>query len=640
MTGGATRIMSPNVKDEDESKAAVPPSVPPVKSAFSTKVLASLFFSQMIAITCIVGGIYLAATEHGTSYLAPVRGLFPIIAASSSPHRVSAISLPFTIIVALATNLIGIVYTIAQRSAFLRNDHKGGICLKYNTFSKFGMNGFGAARFSATIGMFACVSISYTSASLIIVRFNVDRSGDGSGDIVYQPWLTAPPVIALGISLLIQGVIAFWGVHKCGSKVIDCTGPLATTRYLIDNHYVVPTRDRCMVDLKGTLDDPTTTPLPRKLSKRQPSAWSSYPYMKNTVKGMWWAVPFYAIWGGIAYYLAVHVGAWHAFWKFVLSPGGFAHSQTNGTALTFAETSWALSPNVATQAFSMVFSEGLSAQGSQTGYLPLGNWFGVFFVSFILQSFLTGMLMSVEMAINVTRDESDWRAATGRGGADVEDRIVHAINNWRSLFMLAAKPLLPWKMVVPGGEDYTSLQLTVSVNCPQTWYLAIAITCIACITTIITMYEPRGPQPAAYGHIQTLANLIDEWPDRRSPGVLYWGQKDSESGGVLSHRHAGTRGGLAIPSSISRPSALLLSDVPWPSNAPPPSALDAPPPSDATVSDAPPSALGTPPFSESPLPAPDAPPPFDTPSTLDAPASPCAPLPPRVSTAASEELWY
>ncbi|KAF7967882.1 hypothetical protein HWV62_32822 [Athelia sp. TMB] len=629
--------MDPNVEDEDELKAEAPPSVSPVKSGFSTKVLAGLFFSQIIAITCIVGGIYLAVTEH----------------ASSSPHRVSAISLPFTIIVALATDLIGIVYTIAQRSAFLRQDHKGDLSLKYNTFFKWGMNGFGAARFSATIGMFACVSISYTSASLIIVRFNVDRSGDGSGDIVYQPWLTAPPVIALGISLLIQGVIAFWGVLKCGSEVMDCTGPLATTRYLIDNHYVIPTRDRCMVDLKGTLDDPTTTPLPRKLSKRQPSAWSSYPYMKHTVKRMWWSVPIYAIWGGIAYYLAVHVGAWHAFWKFVLSPGGFAHSQTNGTALTFAETSWALSPNVATQAFSMVFSEGLSAQDSQTGYLPLGNWVGVFFVSFILQSFLTNMLMSVEMAINVTRDESDWRAATGRGGADVEDRIIHAINNWRSLFMLAVKPLLhwifglslnivgkAWKMVVPGGEDYTSLQLTVTVNCPQTWYLAIAITCIACITTIITMYEPRGPQPAAYGHIQTLANLIDEWPDRRSPGVLYWGQKDSESGGVLCHRHAGTRGGLAIPSSTPRPSALLPSDVPWPSNAPLPSALDAPPPSDATVSDAPPSGLDTPPFSESPLPAPDAPPHFDTPSTPGAPASPCAPLPPRILTAASEELWY
>lgn len=48
--------------------------------------------------------------------------------------------------------------------------------------------------------------------------------------------------------------------------------------------------------------------------------------------------------------------------------------------------------------------------------------------------------------------------------------------------------------------------------------------------TAVVLYQPKGPQPAAYGHVQTLANLIDEW----SP-TMWWGHKD----GGYPYRHAG-----------------------------------------------------------------------------------------------------
>lgn len=38
--------------------------------------------------------------------------------------------------------------------------------------------------------------------------------------------------------------------------------------------------------------------------------------------------------------------------------------------------------------------------------------------------------------------------------------------------------------------------------------------------TVVVLRQPKGPQPAAYGHVQTLANLIDEW----SP-TMWWGHK-------------------------------------------------------------------------------------------------------------------
>lgn len=45
--------------------------------------------------------------------------------------------------------------------------------------------------------------------------------------------------------------------------------------------------------------------------------------------------------------------------------------------------------------------------------------------------------------------------------------------------------------------------------------------------------RPKGPQPATYGHIQTLADLIDDWSE-----TIYWGDKGVISG--LDIRHAGT----------------------------------------------------------------------------------------------------
>ncbi|KAJ8594486.1 hypothetical protein M405DRAFT_808898, partial [Rhizopogon salebrosus TDB-379] len=53
----------------------------------------------------------------------------------------------------------------------------------------------------------------------------------------------------------------------------------------------------------------------------------------------------------------------------------------------------------------------------------------------------------------------------------------------------------------------------------------------ACFCTVVALSRPRGPQPAAYGHLQTLANLVDEW----SP-VMWWGHKEDE----IPYCHAGT----------------------------------------------------------------------------------------------------
>jgi hypothetical protein len=80
--------------------------------------------------------------------------------------------------------------------------------------------------------------------------------------------------------------------------------------------------------------------------------------------------------------------------------------------------------------------------------------------------------------------------------------------------------------------------------------LAGAVFAFAIFATMLTRWSPKGPQPAAYGHIQTLADLIDDW--YVGEGVkMWWGDKGFWKGSV---RHAGLsdrRGALGDIQMIS-----------------------------------------------------------------------------------------
>jgi hypothetical protein len=64
----------------------------------------------------------------------------------------------------------------------------------------------------------------------------------------------------------------------------------------------------------------------------------------------------------------------------------------------------------------------------------------------------------------------------------------------------------------------------------QIFNLFIVLFLFACFFTLVARRQRRGPQPAAYGHLQTLANLVDEWAP-----VMWWGHKEDG----IPYCHAG-----------------------------------------------------------------------------------------------------
>lgn len=64
----------------------------------------------------------------------------------------------------------------------------------------------------------------------------------------------------------------------------------------------------------------------------------------------------------------------------------------------------------------------------------------------------------------------------------------------------------------------------------------IFITALAIFATHLLERKPKGPQPAAWGHFQTLTDLIDD-RGLNPAGKLWWGNKGFLDDGI---RHAGT----------------------------------------------------------------------------------------------------
>jgi hypothetical protein len=76
----------------------------------------------------------------------------------------------------------------------------------------------------------------------------------------------------------------------------------------------------------------------------------------------------------------------------------------------------------------------------------------------------------------------------------------------------------------------------IFLRTPQLLYLAIGSVLLATLVIVVALQRPKGNQPATYGHLQTLVDLVDDW---HLP--MFWGDKGLAGVPYASDtRHAGT----------------------------------------------------------------------------------------------------
>ncbi|KAF2279438.1 uncharacterized protein EI97DRAFT_347228, partial [Westerdykella ornata] len=130
--------------------------------------------------------------------------------------------------------------------------------------------------------------------------------------------------------------------------------------------------------------------------------------------------------------------------------------------------------------------------------------------------------------------ESVWRQTSRQRGLKRDTNAVwRALSSWQTVFLLVAKPVVHW---LYGLAVSTWFNVGIRISLVQIVYLMVSVLALAVFTTYLANRKPHGPQPCNYGHIQTIVNLVDQWPPLDSP--MHWGH----SGSVNGIAHAGTSG--------------------------------------------------------------------------------------------------
>ncbi|KAG8994525.1 hypothetical protein FRB94_009822 [Tulasnella sp. JGI-2019a] len=343
----------------------------------------------------------------------------------------------------------------------------------HGTTLKWGLAKEGRLRFNANLRLFSAtegtlsvngpvVSVIFTIS--IIFSYAASSTVFLHGQIFADIASSSPsvisffPPIVLGVTLVLQaalGLIAFFNTHV----LTWSSSPLDVTSALIHHGYIHHRSKRCMRSVSKT-NVLSTDPI-RPLS-RQPSAWSSH---KTVPRVVWFVWSSLVVWTG-----------WFLIFLYVELPN----------SLRFHNDVTPLGPLV----------------------------LGLLFLAAV-QAVVTIVLHCCELVTTLARDELVWRAAsTGRGVRPAGNPLMVVLRSWQSIILLLAKPAIHWFFGMIVGVDAS---FGFGVNGLDLFFLPVLFL-VAVFITVVAVLRPSGPQPVAYGHIQTLADLVDEWST-----TMYWG---------------------------------------------------------------------------------------------------------------------
>ena len=127
-----------------------------------------------------------------------------------------------------------------------------------------------------------------------------------------------------------------------------------------------------------------------------------------------------------------------------------------------------------------------------------------------LQALITIDLYCVELLVDCSRDKSIWRAAGKPSGLKRDSNtLMQTLSSWQTLLILVYKPIMHWIYGLCVSAWFYS---GIHIEPAQIFYMTVLAVILTILTTRIANYKPHGPQPAMYGHLQTIVNLVGRWP--------------------------------------------------------------------------------------------------------------------------------
>jgi hypothetical protein len=188
----------------------------------------------------------------------------------------------------------------------------------------------------------------------------------------------------------------------------------------------------------------------------------------------------------------------------------------------------------------------------QLPYIPFS---GQMVISLLFAAVFQGLQMiglhAAELVVITARDEDSWRRLARREKSRVntfkQQPFYSAFRSWENNLLLIFKSLLHWVLgqsmsfeFLYYGQNFISTRpeghglIYCIILYNRLMVYAICTGLLAMFITYLTFRRPSGPQPATWGHIQTLADLVDDWKTDELD-QFWWGDK----GIVNGVRHAG-----------------------------------------------------------------------------------------------------
>lgn len=349
------------------------------------------------------------------------------------------------------------------------------------------------------------IVLSYGSTSLIFLSLNPElarllgqtyESSDADG-----VHINAVALFTLGAGFLLQAIITNWALAETNIPTWS-SNPLDVARACTvdehDGHRVEPRTGRCMMSVHLAKEDARCC----KPMRKQRRMITAHPHVRR-ILGLLWALP---ILGGI----------WAA--------GAFGYL-LKGTRNGVYGRSWSLLP-VFTGSTDFDCSTHQCTDG--TSVLNVGwtssngaaGTVGSVFLIMAFQGVVTLSLHCAELIVNLSRDEKIYRALIGpRGTNGHYSSILAAFTSWQTLVLFVFKAGVHWMF---GLAINLQFQLGVNMHPPQIFYFSSFCLAAALFGLLLSLRRPSGYLPASYGHIQTIADVVDEWADS---GSMFWGEK-------------------------------------------------------------------------------------------------------------------
>ena len=346
--------------------------------------------------------------------------------------------------------------------------------------------------------------LCYTSSSLVLVASarqggmpDLSSEGGALGEDNGYFAVSGMALVTLAIGILGQAFFASWVLRTIDIPIWS-SSPIDTALVFCQRG----TR-RQPTQTMRSIGDPSSSIPSRPLSV-QKSAFTSHKHIRRVLWILWALVLFGLIWT-----IGVTAGAYHR----------VAGCESCGI---WTGPGWWPVPGV----------------GGPSPFVALDVGFGddpagpvALIIIFGLQAAITLGLHCAELLVNISRDEDVWRKTYKAGGYDSKnyESIAAAATNWKTVVLFLLKPAIHWlygvgNACIDGG--------TIIMRPGQLMWMTFAILFLAIYGTLIARYHRTGPQPVAYGHLQTIIDLIDTWDER-----IHWGHISEDQHGIC---HAGT----------------------------------------------------------------------------------------------------